>query len=67
MDGVVCEPDAVIHRITSVAKPGDIILVHEGKSDHQGNASSYECIERLVEELTRAGFIFVIPDDEQLR
>ena len=67
MDGVVCEPDAVIHRVTSAVKPGDIILVHEGKADRRGKASSHDCIERLMEELTRAGFTFVIPDDEQLR
>jgi peptidoglycan/xylan/chitin deacetylase (PgdA/CDA1 family) len=59
-DGWRCDPDAVEARVAPHARPGDIILLHEGKQ------RSNEAILRVVDALLARGFEFVIPDDEDL-
>ncbi len=65
-DGIVCNPIAVAKRIKSLVRPGDIILLHEGRLDSNKQASSNECIGLVVEELAQMGYSFVVPTDEQL-
>jgi peptidoglycan/xylan/chitin deacetylase (PgdA/CDA1 family) len=59
-DGWNCDPDAVEARVVPRARPGDIILLHEGKP------RSNEAILRVVDALLARGFEFVIPDDADL-
>lgn len=59
-DGVQCEPELVARRVAERARPGAIVLLHEGRP------RSNEAILRVIDELQRRGFSFVIPDDEQL-
>ena len=54
-------PAAVARTITRDARPGAIILLHEGH--HQTHADS---IAATVQQLNEAGFRFVIPEPSQL-
>ena len=59
-DGIVCDPDAVVRRVVAQVHPGAIIVLHEG------HTKSSEGILRVVGELQRLGYTFVIPRDDQL-
>jgi len=59
-DGVRCNPGNVVRRVAKRARPGAIVLLHEGRP------RSIEAILRTVDELRADGFGFVIPDDAQL-
>jgi peptidoglycan/xylan/chitin deacetylase (PgdA/CDA1 family) len=59
-DGVNCDPEAVVRRVTRQAAPGSIILLHECRE------RSNEAILRVADELRARGFSFVIPNDDQL-
>ncbi|MGB8166430.1 MAG: polysaccharide deacetylase family protein [Chthoniobacteraceae bacterium] len=59
-DGVACEPARIARRVGERARPGAIILLHEGRP------RSNEAILRVIDELQQRGFSFVIPEDEQL-
>lgn len=59
-DGLECDPERVARRVAERARPGAIILLHEGRP------RSNEAILRVIDELQQRGFSFVIPDDEQL-
>jgi peptidoglycan/xylan/chitin deacetylase (PgdA/CDA1 family) len=59
-DGLRCEPAAVEARVVPHARPGDIILLHEGRP------RSNEAILRVADALAARGFEFVIPGDADL-
>jgi peptidoglycan/xylan/chitin deacetylase (PgdA/CDA1 family) len=59
-DGISCDPEAVARRVAARAKPGSIILLHEGRP------RSNEAILRAVDELRTRGISFVVPSDAQL-
>lgn len=60
LDGVRCDPEAVVRRVLKKVAPGSIVVLHEGR------ARSMEGILRVIEELQERGYAFVIPSDEQL-
>ena len=60
-DGLGAAPDAVVRRVQKAAKPGSIILLHEGR------ARSVETILRAVDALREDGFHFTIPTESALR
>ncbi len=59
-DGVECDPAVVAQRVVKGARPGAIVMLHEGRP------RSRETILRTVDALLERGFSFVIPEDEQL-
>ncbi len=59
-DGISSDPEAVARRVLRQVHPGAIVVLHEGKP------RSVEGILRVIEELQRLGYAFVIPTDEQL-
>ena len=59
-DGLVCDTEAVVRRVEGRVKPGDIILLHEGRP------RSNRTILRVVDALLARGYAFVIPADERL-
>jgi peptidoglycan/xylan/chitin deacetylase (PgdA/CDA1 family) len=59
-DGVKAEADRVVARIVSSVQPGAIIVMH------QGLPQSAQSVERVVDELQRAGYAFVIPEESRL-
>jgi len=60
-DATRSDVDAIARRIVSRVRGGAIIVMH------QGRPWSLRAIERVIDELQRSGFTFVIPRDEQLR
>lgn len=60
-DGVRADPEAVERRVTSAARPGAIVLLHEGRP------RSVTTILRTVDALRARGFTFTVPTDSQLR
>jgi len=59
-DGFRADPATVAAHLVRQARPGAIILLHEGRP------RSNETILRSVDALLERGFTFVIPDDAQL-
>lgn len=53
--------DAIAQRIVGRVTRGAIVVMH------QGRPWSLHAIERVIDDLQRRGFAFVIPTDEQLR
>lgn len=60
-DGVRAAPETVARRVKADARPGAIVLLHEGRP------RSVETILRSVDTLRARGFTFTIPGDAQLR
>jgi len=60
-DGLICDVEKVVERVVTQARPGSIILLHEGRP------KSNRTILRVIEELQNRGYSFVIPADDQLR
>jgi len=60
-DTVTADPERVTARIVPRIAPGAIIVMH------QGRPHSVACITRVVDELQRAGYAFVIPADDRLK
>ena len=59
-DSVTADVDRVAARIVRLTKPGAIIVMH------QGLPQSVQCIARVVDDLQKAGYAFVLPDDARL-
>lgn len=59
-DSVTADPDRVAARIVPQTNPGAIIVMH------QGLPHSVQCIERVVDDLQKAGYAFVLPDESRL-
>jgi len=60
-DSVTADVDRVAARIVPQAKRGEIIVMH------QGLPQSARCIERVVDDLQKAGYTFVVPEDARLK
>jgi peptidoglycan/xylan/chitin deacetylase (PgdA/CDA1 family) len=59
-DTFSASPGAVADHVSRAARPGAIVLLHEGRP------RSNETILRSVDALLARGFTFVIPEDAQL-
>ncbi len=59
-DGVRCHAPSILRRVVSKVRPGDIVLLHEGR------AGSNDAVLRVVDALQQRGYSFVIPGNEQL-
>lgn len=57
-DGVQCEPERVLARLTRDIRPGAIVLLHEGAA-HGHNLS---ILEQLLEWLSAQGYRAVLPE-----
>lgn len=55
------DPDRVVSRILRDIEPGTIILLHQGRHE------SVQMLTRVVEEVRRRGYRFVIPSPDRLR
>lgn len=60
-DTVTTDAAAVAARIVPRVEPGAILVMH------QGRAQSIACITRVIDDLLRAGYVFIIPSDERLK
>jgi len=60
-DTVIDDPARISARITSGARSGAIVVLHQGRTH------SLRCIERVIQDLQRDGYAFVIPDDARLK
>ncbi len=67
LDTVLRDPAAVTARIAKRAKPGAIIVLHEGHRTQRAPGFHPSCLEQTLQTLTARGFRFVIPSPEQLR
>jgi peptidoglycan/xylan/chitin deacetylase (PgdA/CDA1 family) len=55
------DPEKVVRRIMPEIAPGTIILLHQGRSE------SLKMIARVIDEVQRSGYRFVIPAVERLK
>ncbi|MFN0128857.1 MAG: polysaccharide deacetylase family protein [Verrucomicrobiales bacterium] len=62
LDGRDTNRDRIIRRIVSGARPGAILLLHEGKRDADGRSLALDCVPAVLSALTARGYRFVIPD-----
>ena len=60
-DTVGHDPARVAARIVPRVRPGAIIVMH------QGRAHSVSSLERVIDDLLRAGYSFVVPSDDRLK
>lgn len=67
LDTVRRDAHAVSVRIRNKARPGAIILLHEGHRIESDPDFHPHCLEQTLRELAAAGYAFVIPRPEQLR
>jgi peptidoglycan/xylan/chitin deacetylase (PgdA/CDA1 family) len=67
LDTVQREPSLVAERILRRAKPGAIILLHEGQRVAKDPEFNPRCLELTLSGLTERGYQCVIPRLEQLR
>jgi peptidoglycan-N-acetylglucosamine deacetylase len=61
------DPEKVAARILEQARPGSIILLHEGHQTKESPGYNPACVERTLQRLVECGYQFVIPTLEQLR
>ncbi len=61
------DPGQVAERILRQARPGAIVLLHEGHRVETDPNYNPACVERTLKSLAEFGYEFVIPKPEQLR
>jgi peptidoglycan/xylan/chitin deacetylase (PgdA/CDA1 family) len=66
-DTVETDPAKVASRIAKSARPGSIVLLHEGHRVDSAPEFSLRCIELTLQALAERGYSFVIPAPQQLR
>lgn len=66
-DTVARDPARVVSRIEKAARPGAIILLHEGRQTARDPEFGLRCLELTLQRLTARGFRCVLPRPEQLR
>lgn len=59
--------EATVARVLRDARPGAIVLLHQGVRGRDGSLASARCIERVLEGLAARGLRCVIPPDASLR
>lgn len=62
LDGRDTNRDRIVRRIITGARPGAILLLHEGKRDADGRSLAQDCVPAVLSALTARGYRFVIPD-----
>lgn len=62
-DGLLQDIEAMANRICRSLRPGTIILLHEGRRDHQGRPINLILAETVLTRLTAEGYGFIVPDD----
>jgi peptidoglycan/xylan/chitin deacetylase (PgdA/CDA1 family) len=67
LDTVRRDPGQVARRIVSAAKPGAIIVLHEGHRTETNPEFNPRCVELTLNGLAEKGYRCVIPRPEQLR
>ena len=67
LDTIRQEASRVAERIEKHARPGAIILLHEGHHTETDPEFQPRCLELTLQRLTARGYKFVIPRPEQLR
>jgi peptidoglycan-N-acetylglucosamine deacetylase len=60
-DTATSDPETVVRRLLPDIRPGAILLLHQGRS------RSVEIISRVVDEMHRLGYRFVVPDAGRLK
>jgi len=66
-DTIRRNPQRVAERIEKTARPGAIILLHEGQRAEKDPTFNLRCIELTLQRLAARGYRFVVPRPEQLR
>ncbi|MGI9088952.1 MAG: polysaccharide deacetylase family protein, partial [Chthoniobacterales bacterium] len=66
LDTVKSDAVAVADRIERRAKPGAIILLHEGHQLRRDPEFNPRCLELTLQRLSARGYRFVVPRPEQL-
>lgn len=67
LDTAARDAASVAERIEKRAKPGAIILLHEGHRAQRDPEFHVRCLELTLQRLAASGYRFVIPSPEQLR
>ncbi|MDQ6624327.1 MAG: polysaccharide deacetylase family protein [Verrucomicrobiota bacterium] len=67
LDTIAREPERVADRIERSARPGAILLLHEGQRAEKCPEFNPRCLELTLQRLTSRGYRFVVPSAEQLR
>jgi len=61
LDGRDTNRDRIIGRVLRGARPGAILLLHEGRRDADGRSLARDCVPAVLSALTARGYRFVIP------
>ncbi len=67
LDTVLRDPIRVADRIEKGARPGAIILLHEGHQAERAPEFQLRCLELTLERLNARGYRCIIPEPERLR
>jgi peptidoglycan/xylan/chitin deacetylase (PgdA/CDA1 family) len=67
LDSIQRDPQRVAERIEKTARPGAIIVLHEGQRAETDPEFNPRCLELTLQRLAARGYRFVIPRPEQLR
>ncbi len=62
LDGTSTDRARIVRRLVDGARPGAILLLHEGKRDRHGRSIARDCVPAVLSALTARGYRFVIPD-----
>jgi len=62
LDGRDTDRRRIIGRLVDRARPGAILLLHEGKRDSRGRSLAIDCVPAVLSALTSQGYRFVIPE-----
>lgn len=66
-DAVMGDATRIAARIEKQARPGAIVLLHEGHHVARDPEFAIRCVELTLQRLAARGYAFVIPASEQLR
>lgn len=61
LDGRDTDRNRIVARLLAGARPGAILLLHEGKRDAAGRSLARDCVPAALSALTSQGYRFVIP------
>ena len=66
LDGRDTRRDRIVARLVDGARPGAILLLHEGRRDAGGRSLARDCVPAVLSALTAQGYRFVIPPSPRL-
>jgi len=66
LDGRDTDRARIVGRLLAGARPGAILLLHEGKRDAGGRSLARDCVPAVLSALTAQGYRFVIPHPPRL-